>query len=71
MTYHIILYFGDIYYLTWGNAVWIWHCACVWCVRHHSRCLVDIHVVLAAVAVRGVPILCLRNICVLKEGSKR
>lgn len=56
---------------TRGDAVWIWHHASIWCVRWHSRRLVNIHVVLAAVAAHGTPILSLRNHYVLKERSKR
>lgn len=56
---------------TWGNTVWIWHYSCIWHVRRHFRRLVNAQVVLAAVAVRGIPILTLRNYCALKERWKR
>lgn len=56
---------------TRGNTVRIWRYSCIWHVRRHFRRLVDAQVVLDAVAVRGVPILTLRNYCALKEGWRR
>lgn len=56
---------------TRGNAIWIWHCSCIWCVKLHFKWLVGAQVVLATAAARGFPSLILRSYCVLKERWKR
>lgn len=56
---------------TRGNAIWIWHCSCIWCVKLHFKWLVGAQVVVATAAARGFPSLILRSYCVLKERWKR
>lgn len=65
--------FGVLWVLlvpTRGDAVWIRLHARIWCVRWHSRRFVNIHVVLAAVVVRGTQVLGLNNYQTLKGRSK-